>query len=167
MAVQNLGILAKEEGDPETARLYFQQALVLSREMSDALAESESLSVLAWVALDEGEIDEAAALLAASLRHANRLGDREGMFYCLINSAEVAARRGDKLRAARLLGAANALRTEIGYRPADASEQDQRTQIANLLDENDPAQVAAQAEGSLMNLDDAVELALSLASSKP
>ena len=114
--------------------------------------------------LDVGEIDEAAALLADSLRLASMLGDREGMFYCLINSVEVVARRGETLRAARLLGAADALRAEIGYRPADVPEQDQRTRIADLLDENDPAQVAAQSEGSLISLDDAVELALSLAS---
>ncbi len=164
IAVQNLGVLALEKGDTETARLYFRQGLVLFREMSDELAESDALAGLASLALEEGEIDEAAALLVDSLRLASRLGDKEGMFYGLINSAEVAARRGETLRAARLLGAADALRTEIGYRPDDVSEQDQRTRIADLLDQNDPAQVAAQSEGSSMSLDDAVELALSLAS---
>jgi predicted ATPase len=164
MAAQNLGNLALNKGDPETTRLYYRQALLLHREMSDASAEAGSLGNLAALALNEGEIDEAAALLADSLRLASNLGDREQSFICLINSAEVAARRGETLRAARLLGAADALRTEIGYRPADVSEQDTRTRIADLLDENDPAQVAAQSEGSSMNLDDAVELALSLAS---
>ncbi len=138
---------------------------MLSRERSDALAESEALAELAWLALEEGEINEAAILLAEGLRLASRLGDREGTFFCLINSAEIAARRGDTLRAARLVGAADTLRTEIGYRPADVWEQDQRTRITELLDANDPAQVSAQTEGSLMSLDEAVELALSPASS--
>jgi predicted ATPase len=164
MALQNLGILALEERDPATARPYFLQALVLHRELSNDIAESESLACLAALALDEGEIDEAAGLLAHSLRLASSLGDREGMFYCLINSAEIAALRGETARAARLLGAADALRTEIGYRPADEMEQDQRTRIADLLDENDPTHAAAHSEGSLMNLDEAVELALALAS---
>jgi predicted ATPase/class 3 adenylate cyclase len=161
MAVHNLGILALQEGDTETARLHFRQGLALFREMSDELAEGDALAGLASLALDVGEIDEAAALVADSLRLASRLGDREGMFHGLINAADVAARRGETLRAARLLGAADALRAEIGYRPADVSEQDQRARIDDLLDKNDPAQVAAQSEGSSMSLDDAVELALS------
>jgi hypothetical protein len=44
-------------------------------------------------------------------------------------------------------------------------EQEQRTRIANVLDGDDPSLIAAPSEGALMKLDDAVELALSLASS--
>jgi len=99
------------------------------------------------------------------LRLASSLGAREQILICLVNLADVAAQRGQPVRAARLLGAADALRDGIGYGPPDMSEQEQRTRIANLLDENDPALVAAHSEGAVMTLDDAVELALSLHSS--
>ena len=121
---------------------------------------------MGWLALLEGDIDEAAGLFGDSLRLASSLGAREQILICLVNLADIAAQRGQPVRAARLLGAADALREGIGYGPPDITEQEQRTRIADLLDENDPALVAAQSEGSLMNLDDAVELALSLASSQ-
>ena len=117
---------------------------------------------MALVALVEGDTDEARALLGSSLRLASSVGDREAIFGSLLGLAEVAARSGGTLHAARLLGAADALREEVGYGPPDPLERELRTRIANLLDANDSALVAAQSEGSAMTLDEAIELALSL-----
>ena len=100
------------------------------------------------------------------MRLASGVGDREAIFGSLLGLAEVAARSGGTHDAARLLGAADALREEVGYGPPDPSELEVRKRIANVLDENDPALVAAQSEGGAMTLDEAIELALSLVESR-
>ena len=158
----NLGAMALADGDAETARTHLERSLELVRERSNAQGEAAILSSLALVALVEGDIEEARALLGSSLRLASSVGDREATFGSLLGLAEVAARSGGTLRAARLLGAADALRDEVGYGPPDPLERELRTRIANVLDENDPALVAARSEGGAMTLDEAVELALSL-----
>lgn len=92
----------------------------------------------------------ATATLAASGRRGS-----EG----LLGWAEVAALRGERTRAARLLGAAHALREEIGYIPSPL-EQRQQARITTALDPTDGALVAAQSEGRALTLDDAVAYAL-------
>jgi predicted ATPase len=158
----NLGVMALTDGDAETARTHLERSLELVRERSNAQGEAAILSYLALVALAEGDTDEARALLGSSLRLASSVGDREAIFGSLLGLAEVAARSGGMLHAARLLGAADALREEVGYGPPDPSERELRTRIANVLDENDPALVAAQSEGGALTLDEAIELGLSL-----
>ena len=145
--------MALVDGDTETARTHLERSLELVRERSNAQGEAAILSYLALVALVEGDTDEAGALLGSSLRLASSVGDREAIFGSLLGLAEVAARSGGTLHAARLLGAADALREEVGYGPPDPLERELRTRIANLLDANDSALVAAQSEGSAMTLD--------------
>jgi tetratricopeptide (TPR) repeat protein len=160
-ALSNLGNIAVSEGDLETARLYYQQGLELHGELSDAHGEAGSLASLANLALVEGDFDKAAALLAESVRLASSLGARELIHICLVSLADVAAQRGEAIRAARLLGSADALREEIGlFRSPDHFDQEQLMRITKVLDDNDPALVAAQSEGGVLTLDEAVAYAL-------
>ena len=115
---------------------------------------------MGWLALLEGDTDEAATLLGDSLLLASSIGDTEGILICLVNLADVAAQRGETTRAARLLGAADALRGEIGFRRPDLSEQKQRTRIATALNTDHAPLAAAQSEGRALTLDDAVAYAL-------
>ena len=162
MAVANLGNIAVRKATRRQRRPYYRQGLELHRELSDAHGEAGSLASLANLALVEGDFDQAAALLAESVRLASSLGARELIHICLVSLADVAAQRGEAVRAARLLGAADALREEIGlFRSPDPFDQEQLMRITKVLDDNDPALVAAQSEGGAMTLDEAVELALS------
>src|SRR5262249_31316002 len=107
-----------------------------------------------------GDSDGAARLLGDGLRLLSRLGDMEGILVCLGEAADVAAHRRDALRTARLLGASDALRQEIGY-TSSVLEREGRTRGRRILDETDPARVAAaQSEGGAMTLDEAVAFAL-------
>ena len=159
IVAHNLGGIAFDEDDLETARTHFQQALNLHRELSDAGGEASDLLNLSSVALADGDIDGAAAFLVSSLRLASNLGDKEEIYSCVLGSAEVAAQRGAAARAARLLGAADALREEMGY-AVTAPDQKQRERIAAVLDEDDTALASAQLEGGALTLEDAVAYAL-------
>ena len=159
IVAHNLGGIAFDEDDLETARTHFQQALNLHRELSDARGEASDLLNLSSVALADGDIDGAAAFLVSSLRLASNLGDKEEIYSCVLGSAEVAAQRGAAARAARLLGAADTLREEMGY-AVTAPDQKQRERIAAVLDEDDTALASAQLEGGALTLEDAVAYAL-------
>ena len=158
LVAHGLGAIALEADDAETARKHFQQAHELARELPNARSEAIALSRLSRVAFIEGDTDDAAACLDGSLRLVNALGDRVGIFVCLVGSAEVAVQRGEMARAARLLGAADALCEEIGYSP-EPGDREQRERVASAL-EDDAALVAAKSEGRALTLDEAVAYAL-------
>ena len=128
----NLGAMALADGDTKTARTHLEQlARVGTRAVERPRRGRHPVRSLALVALVEGDTDEAGALLGGSLRLASSVGDREAIFGSLLGLAEVAARSGGPLHAARLLGAADALREEVGYGPPDPLEREARTRIAN------------------------------------
>jgi hypothetical protein len=87
------------------------------------------------------------------------LGDKPKIYYSLMGAAEVAAHRGETARAARLLGASDALSEEMGLALTYPEQKKQRARIASVLDGDDAAQ-AAQSEGRALTLEEAVAYAL-------
>ena len=154
----NLGCIALEEDDPEKARPYLLEALELMRELSNEGGAAHCLSNLARVALAEGGLDEAAAFVLDALRLASHRGDKDAISFSLFVAAEIAAHRREAARAARLLGAADALQEEMGVR-VDEYEKE-RARIAALLDGDGAALAAAESEGRALGLDEAVAYAL-------
>ena len=68
---------------------------------------------LAWIAVLQGEPSRAVALLRESLSIRVQIGDIGGMAWCVEKLAGIAQQRGDSGGAARLLGAAAALRASV------------------------------------------------------
>jgi predicted ATPase len=159
LAALNLGNIALRTGNATAARTHFQHALELHREQLNAGGEANALVCLSQAALAEDDTNAAAALLDNALRLESTLGDREVIFACLLGSAEVAARRGETARAARLVAAADALGRETGYN-APPIESEQRVRVATFFDGNDDLLVAAESEGRAFTLDEAIAYAL-------
>jgi predicted ATPase len=157
----NLGEIDLIEGEVEGARMRFQEVLELVRERHapDPGGEAFGYVGLSLAALAEEDTDAAAAALGRALRLASNVEVRELIFSCLLGSAEVAALRSKSPRAARLLGAADALRAEIGYIPSPL-ERRQRRRITALLDDDAAASLSAQSEGQALTLEQAVAYAL-------
>ena len=78
--------------------------------------EASTLGVLATIALDEGRVEDAAAMLKSSLRIHARLRDVLDTAVDLCRFAVVLARQGRAVTAARLLASLEALGDEIGIR---------------------------------------------------
>ena len=106
------GEIELKQATPDGAQA-LQEELELARELRNARSEAIALFSLSRVALLEGDTDDAAACLDGSLRLSIPLGEPTAFFECLVRLAEVAVKRGDMARAARLLGAADALGEEI------------------------------------------------------
>jgi hypothetical protein len=110
----------------------------------------------------------ARALIAESLAIFWELGHRFGIAQNLEGLAAVAVAQGQPERAARLIGAAEALREVIGapLPPADRAEHD-RSVAAGRTARGEEAFAAAWAEGRAMTLVQAIRYAMEDGSAPP
>lgn len=106
----NLGEAAFDAGDHAHAQKALQECLALSRELGDSLHQAAALCVLGEVALLDGAVERAEGLLRESLEIYAGLPDDRASAECLLGLAGVSAGGGRFDEAARLWGAADALR---------------------------------------------------------
>jgi hypothetical protein len=113
------------------------------------------------VAYLQGDLASARALYKEGLANRRELGDRLGIARALEGLAAVAAALGSSIRAARIWGAAQRLREEIGT-PLSLAERpryDQCGAAARAAVANDAAFDRAWQEGRALTLKRAIELA--------
>jgi len=113
-ALQRLGNLRQHEGDYNAARPLHDQSLELHRRVGDAHGEARSLFGLALTALVQGEADSACSLFSEVLALGNAIRDVYIVMWSLEGLAAVASQKGGSVRAARLIGAAAAMRESAG-----------------------------------------------------
>jgi tetratricopeptide (TPR) repeat protein len=160
-ALRGLGIVAEAQGDYAVARRHYEEALALMRELGDRRGIALSLNNLGDVARDRGDYAAARALHEESLAIGRELGDR-AIAWILESFAMLALREGaTRNRAARLLGAAEALREAIGAPLSPGERPDHDRAVAAVRGElGEEAFAAARAEGRAMTLEQAITCAL-------
>lgn len=89
------GVLAGEQGDYESARIYFEESLEIARELKDTRGIGIALNALAVNARDGGELAVSHALFEQSLAVWRNLGDRVVVARSLSNLANVVKLQGD------------------------------------------------------------------------
>jgi len=158
-----LGELARLNGDYDDARQLYEQSLALLRQIGDKWFIALVLNNLGQVAQYQGRLAQAQAVHVESLSLCEEVGNYRGIAFCLENSAGVAGLLGQCERAARLLGAAQALR--------DATHMAAETGTLDCLDYDRAVNVAraglsetsfhaAWAAGRSMTLEQAIDYAL-------
>jgi non-specific serine/threonine protein kinase len=122
----NLGLMAHQQGDAGRAAALLEESLALAREEGESYAAAVALGNLGLVVREQGDIERAAALQEEGLQLDLALGNRHGVAASLegIAGVLVAARR--PAAAARLYGAARALREALGapVPPGDLDDYD-------------------------------------------
>jgi predicted ATPase/class 3 adenylate cyclase len=114
-ALSYLGETARTHGDLKSARGFLERSLEIRREEGYTSVIAGLLGYLAAVTADEGDLDAARSLYLESLAIRRELGDRRGVAVCLEGLVGIIVRsEAGKERAARLLGAAEALREALG-----------------------------------------------------
>src|SRR5215207_7253833 len=147
-----------------------EKSLNLYQELGDMRGIAQSFTMM-WVsALQQGKYQWAATLLKKDLRVLQELRDKVGTSYALLGSAVVATSEEQPACAARLWGAAEALREVIGlpltpFARAMCRYESHLAAARSQLDEE--AWEAAWAEGRQMTPEQAVEYALSDEKSAP
>jgi predicted ATPase len=112
--LSNLGNVAMLRGDYLQAIALMEESLARRRALGDIHGVADSLSSLGDVLLLQGDSARADAVFRECLDSFHELGDQSGMADCFQGLAEAAALQGRPVRAARLAGAAEALREAIG-----------------------------------------------------
>ena len=113
-ALLNLGRTELARGRYEHATTILEEGLQLARELDDTWSISVGVGALAQAALHRGDRERAARLLIEGLTTARKRGDKRIAAECLQTGGGLAAADADPVRAARLWGAAEALRESTG-----------------------------------------------------
>ncbi len=177
ISLAGLAEVKLRQGDLARASQLEEEVLQASQELGDRWRTAACAGNLAWIALRHNDVPQAIQQLQESLQMRHELGDRAGCAWCLERFAEMAVleaqhtaqpARVEKLRrAARLSGAAAALRAVVGsimdlvdQPDYDARLSFLRTELATAAPERDFQ--AAWAEGQAMSLEQAIEYALAV-----
>jgi predicted ATPase/class 3 adenylate cyclase len=157
-SLNGMAHLERVERNFESARAASEEALRLFGEIGDKLGVAGCYEVLAEVASDRGDAAQAVRLHRSTLEIFRDVGSRGGMAGQL---RALASLESNARRAARLYGAAEALREATGA-PLDTSEQERLDHRLELLREElgEAAFGAAWAEGNAMTSDEAVRCTL-------
>jgi predicted ATPase len=114
IATNNLGVLALGQADYEWAEQLFEETLRLITQVGDPQAIAIALAQRGFAVLHQGRHAEALTLLRQGVAQLQELGDRASTSYCLEGLAALAAARGKREAAARILGASERLRRNVG-----------------------------------------------------
>ena len=161
LAVSNLGGIALERGEYAKASSLSEQAYGLFETLEDSEGMAFALVNQGFAALSQKQHDRAIELLRQALRRLAELEFRDVIGYCFEGLAAVLAFTQRPEEAARLLGAAEALRESlgVGLAPAEQTTHDETVDAVrgSLAEERF---VAAWLQGKELPLDDAIAYAL-------
>jgi len=168
LALLCLGEIATIRVDLDAAQAHLDEALALSRQIGDVFGEAMALHQLGVAAQRAGNMQLAVSRVAAALALRRDLGDRDDLSISLDTLAQLLAAGSDvpdsgvTLLAARLLGAADGLRTRHGLNPpCGPAAADRAATLARLEATLDAQAVeTARATGAHASLDVIVNEAL-------
>jgi predicted ATPase/DNA-binding SARP family transcriptional activator len=159
--LNNLANVVFDLGDYGRARGLYEESHALYREGGDQYGQSLTLFNLGDLAIRTGDHERARANLTEGLALSQVLGDNARCAEYLERLALLAANQRDPVRAARLWGAAAALREALGaaHSPHEIADHEREVQVARAqLDEATFA--AAWEAGRALSLEQAVAEAL-------
>jgi DNA-binding CsgD family transcriptional regulator/tetratricopeptide (TPR) repeat protein len=158
----NLGYAFLLEGDHERAMMLNEEAAALFRDQGQRDYLPVALDNAGWAALLRRDHERAETFFAESLALGEELGAKLTVSESLEGLACVAGAKGEAEWAARLFGAAWALREAVGYRQLPKERALREPYLADALSQLDEAAWnGALAQGRTMNMNQAVEYALS------
>ena len=161
-----LALATSYEGDFERSAALATESLAIYRELGDKRGISLCHIDLGFIELIRGDHEPAAVLLEESVRVLRGSEDKFCLAYGIFGLAAVAAAREEPVRAARLWGAAEALRQEIGVVSLtqwelEAYDYEGRVSAARNMLGDEGAWEEAFEEGRAMSAEEAAEYALS------
>jgi tetratricopeptide (TPR) repeat protein len=168
LTLNNLAFLVLEQGDAARSRALFEEGLTYWRGLQDQRGMVFTLRGLGGAVCREGRYTEAGALFAESLHLARRLGMRKHTAEALEGLASVALGMGQPDRAARILGASDALRETVhGALSPDERLIRDRIVAAVRRELTDATFAEAWADGKAMTVDEAIAFAVHPATVRP
>jgi tetratricopeptide (TPR) repeat protein len=158
--LNNLGEVARVQGQYDQAHEYYKQSEALLRTTGDQGDLARFVHSLGYVALHHENYKQAEAQFMESLSMFRKLGNKRGIAECIAGLAGLRAKQGKLDSAAQMLGAAEALLGKSGaaWWPADRVEVEKtRAILESGLSENEFT--AAWTKGQEMTLEQAIAFA--------
>jgi predicted ATPase/class 3 adenylate cyclase len=161
-ALHNLAEVARHTGQYEKARSLGMEVVSVSQEMDDKWTVARDYIWLGIVTAYKGDdYEEAAGYLEEGFALVREVGDWEWVAYALDCFAVIAGAKGQGERAARLWGAAEALRKSIGATLHSTDRPDYDRSVAAVRSQlGEETWEAAFAQGMAMSAEEAAEYAL-------
>jgi predicted ATPase/DNA-binding CsgD family transcriptional regulator len=152
--LSHAALVALQQGDAVTACVLAKESITLHRETGDQWGIAWLLFILARVDMCQGEYAAALTLYEESLTIARKIASKLIVAFCLEGLASLAGSRGMAVRAARLWGAAEALRKTMGAPiwPVERACHEQAVSSVRVLI-GEKVFVAAWHEGKTMSLE--------------
>jgi hypothetical protein len=156
----NLASLMHDTDDDERAEPLFHEALALARELGDVYMVAGAHDGLATVELRRGDLERAARSSRRSIELMWSLHDAHSLGAALVTAAAVLRAVGRREASARLCGARDTLARRHGFSFDQFVEALHDDTVAGLRSELGDAFEPARSGGALLELEQAVELAL-------
>ena len=161
VSLTNLGTIAVLEHDYAAARVAFEEAMRLNREVGDPWMVANADNNLGNATRGLGEYEAAQRHYAESLRAYREYDDKWALAFLVEDIGQLAALCGEGERAFELVGAADALRDEIGTPRAPGLEEELERQLAPARRTiGGVAASEARARGQALALAETLDLAL-------
>ncbi len=161
MSLHRLGDVERCEGDDTGAETLYNESLALFQQTGRKVFIANIRHNLGYIAQHRHDYALAATYFKESLSLFRDIGDKKGVAECLMGLAGLICAQGHPHQAARLFGAAEALREAVGSVLWPANRLEYQRNLAALraqLDEDSLA--AAWADGRTMTMERAIEQAL-------
>ena len=166
IAFNNLGEVAQARGEYEQAEEFYKQALELNEEIADKVGAVGIMNNLASIKHLKGDQAQAGELYRESLEISRELEYLPGIAEILEGLAVVEAEVSYE-RAARLLGAAMALRDRIGAPVTPNERSEYEKQMGRIRAGSGPRFDRLLASGKALTLEQAIVLAREMPSEEP
>jgi tetratricopeptide (TPR) repeat protein len=167
IALLNLGYVALLHGELDAADDHLRRSVDLAASCGERHARARSLSARSSVALEREQLGGAVAFARQSLDFAVSAHDSDNACWAL-ELAGCALATGDPERAARLLGAAEQLRTDLGGHLSGLELAQHERAFSHLSTSLNPEALAAALDvGRKLSLEDAAALVGQTGSIRP
>ncbi len=128
------GVVAQTHGDLDTARAAYQTSVGVARRFGSHPSIGHPLTALARTLMLQGDPDGARECLAEAIPLLLRHEDRWGLLQAAEVGTLLLAMRGQGELAARLMGAADGIRSDIGAVPAPHEQAERQRLVDDLRD---------------------------------
>ena len=159
LARRNLARIA-ENSDVEHARSLHEENLRIARETSNPRIEASTLGALATIALDEGRLDDALAMLRESLHLHQGLGDSLDTVTDLCRTAVALTHARKPAAAVQILASFEGLRQDVGAHATSLAEMNDETLTAIRAQLDTETVAEAWEQGRQLTSEGALALAL-------
>jgi predicted ATPase len=157
----NLGDEYVNQGNFPLAEDYFNRSAEICKKQMNRIVGSYVSGNRSIIALKMGNYPQAYAMLVETVKVLKELGDKENAVLCLEPFAYIARELGNPTRAARLFGASETMRKNIGMTRAQLIQDDFDKHTSELVKQLGEEKFnEAWVEGSKMTLEQAVAFAV-------